>query len=80
MDLMNWDGKATAPEKRVADAEDSFAEAVRSPKERGASLHVKILQLGETMEKLQSLEGRTVVEAREMRLVSAELRQHLDAQ
>lgn len=36
------------------DADDSFAEAMRSLEERDAFLHVKDAQLGEAVEKLQS--------------------------
>lgn len=69
-----------AMERKVVDAEDSFAEAMRSLEEHNASLRMKDAQLREVMEKLQSLKGKSAFEAREIQLLSAKLCQRLDTQ
>lgn len=49
-------------------------------KDREAALRVKESQLIEALDRLRSLEKQTTAEARELRLISADLRQRLDAQ
>lgn len=69
-----------ALEKKVAKAEDNFAAMIKTLEVSEDSMRARKAQQREVIEKLRFLEEKIMAKVRELRLVFAELRQHLDKQ
>lgn len=74
------DEMRAALERKASEAEDNFAMVAKTLEEHEATLRAKEAQLLEALDHHRSLEGKTKTEMNELWLISADLRQRLDAQ
>lgn len=79
-DLTIGDERLAALEKKASEDKDSFVVVAKTLEDREATLCAKEAQLFDALDCLWTLEGQAATETRELRLVSVDLRQSLDAQ
>lgn len=78
--MANGDKKLAILEKKASEVKDNFVVVLRTLEEREATLCAKKAQLVEVLDRLRTLEEKFATEARELRLVSTDLHQYLNAE